>query len=74
MIVVIFVVIIIVQPPVGLALKETVMPTAPMDDLGTAILTLLGGTVGGDITFSGAPRLIDAGITKKENLKEINRR
>ena len=73
MIVVIFVVIIIVRPPVGLALKETVMPTAPMDDLGTAILTLLGGTVGGYITFSGAHRLIDAGITKKENLKEINR-
>ncbi len=73
MIVVIFVVIVIVQPPLGMALKETVMPTAPMDDLGTAILTLLGGTVGGYITFSGAHRLIDAGITKKENLKEINK-
>ena len=73
MIVVIFVVIVIVRPPLGLALKETVMPTAPMSDLGTAILTLLGGTVGGYITFSGAHRLIDAGITKKENLKEINK-
>ena len=73
MIVVIFVVIVIVQPPIGLALKETVMPTAPMGKLGTAILTLLGGTVGGYITFSGAHRLIDAGITKKENLKEINK-
>ena len=73
MIVVIFVVIVIVQPPIGLALKETVMPTAPMGELGTAILTLLGGTVGGYITFSGAHRLIDAGITKKENLKEINK-
>ena len=73
MIVVIFVVIIIVRPPVGLALKETVMPTAPMKDIFPAILTLLGGTVGGYITFSGAHRLIDAGITKKENLKEINR-
>ena len=73
MIVVIFVVIVIVRPPLGLALKETVMPTAPMGELGTAILTLLGGTVGGYITFSGAHRLIDAGITKKENLKEINK-
>ena len=73
MIVVIFAVIVIVQPPLGMALKETVMPTAPMDELGTAILTLLGGTVGGYITFSGAHRLIDAGITKKENLKEINK-
>lgn len=73
MILVIFVMIVIVRPPLGMALKETVMPTAPMKDLGTAILTLLGGTVGGYITFSGAHRLIDAGITKKENLKEINR-
>lgn len=73
MIVVIFVVIVIVRPPVGLALKETVMPTASMGDIFPAILTLLGGTVGGYITFAGAHRLIDAGITKKENLKEINR-
>ena len=72
MIVVIFVVIVIVRPPLGMALKETVMPTAPME-IFPAILTLLGGTVGGYITFSGAHRLIDAGITKKENLKEINK-
>ena len=32
---------------------------------------LLGGTVGGYITFSGGHRLIDAGITGKENLNEI---
>ena len=38
-----------------------------------AILTLLGGTVGGYITFAGAHRLIDAGITKKENLSEIRK-
>ena len=73
MIVVIFVVIVIVRPPLGMALKETVMPTASMDVIFPAILTLLGGTVGGYITFSGAHRLIDAGITKKENLKEINK-
>lgn len=73
MIVVIFVVIVIVRPPLGMALKEAVMPTASMDVIFPAILTLLGGTVGGYITFSGAHRLIDAGITKKENLKEINK-
>ena len=61
MIVVIFVVIVIVRPPLGTALRETVMPQAPMDDIFTAILTLLGGTVGGYITFAGAHRLIDAG-------------
>lgn len=73
MIVVIFVVILIVNPPVGMAVKETFVPTAPMDSIFPAILTLLGGTVGGYITFAGAHRLIDAGITKEENLKEITK-
>lgn len=73
MIIVIFVVIIIVRPPLGTALQETVMPQAPMDKIFTAILTLLGGTVGGYITFAGAHRLIDAGITKKDNLGEITK-
>lgn len=73
MIVVIFIVILIVKPPVGMAVKETFVPTAPMDSIFPAILTLLGGTVGGYITFAGAHRLIDAGITKEENLKEINK-
>ena len=73
MIVVIFVVILIVKPPVGMAVNETFVPTAPMDSIFPAILTLLGGTVGGYITFAGAHRLIDAGITKEENLKEINK-
>ena len=73
MIVAIFVVILIVKPPVGMAVKETFVPTAPMDSIFPAILTLLGGTVGGYITFAGAHRLIDAGITKEENLKEINK-
>lgn len=73
MIVVIFVVILIVRPPVGMALKETIMPTAAMGDMFPAILTLLGGTVGGYITFAGAHRLIDAGITGENNLGEINK-
>lgn len=73
MIVVIFVVILIVKPPVGMAVKETFVPTASMDSIFPAILTLLGGTVGGYITFAGAHRLIDAGITKEENLKEITK-
>ena len=64
---------VLVRPPVGYALKETVAPSAPMGDIFPAILTLLGGTVGGYITFAGAHRLIDAGITKKENLSEIRK-
>ena len=73
MIVVIFVIILIVQPPVGSALKNTVLPETGYSALVPAIITLLGGTVGGYITFSGAHRLIDAGITGEENLKEINK-
>ncbi|MGI6403773.1 MAG: divalent metal cation transporter [Oscillospiraceae bacterium] len=73
MIVVILVVIFIVQPPVGLALKETFAPSTPVLELAPAILTLLGGTVGGYITFSGAHRLIDAGISGEENLDQIKR-
>ena len=73
MIVVIFIVILVVQPPVGSALKNTFVPDAGVTNLFPAIITLLGGTVGGYITFAGAHRLIDAGITGEENLKQINK-
>ncbi len=73
MIIVIFIVIFIVQPPVGMAVKETFVPSVGYSTLFPAILTLLGGTVGGYITFSGAHRLIDAGITKEENLGQIKK-
>ena len=73
MIIVIFIVILIVKPPIGLAVKDTFLPSESMKNLIPAILTLLGGPVGGYITFSGAHRLIDAKITKEENLDEINR-
>ncbi len=73
MIVVIFVIIIVVKPPVGDALVNTFVPASGYTALIPAIITLLGGTVGGYITFSGAHRLIDAGITGEENLKEINK-
>lgn len=73
MIVVIFGIIIVVKPPMGDALKNTFAPSAGVPNLIPAIITLLGGTVGGYITFSGAHRLIDAGITGEENLKEINK-
>ncbi len=73
MIFVIFVVIVIVKPPIGDALKNTVMPSAELSSLFPAILTLLGGTVGGYITFSGAHRLIDAGVTGEKNIGEINK-
>ena len=73
MIVVIFFVIVVVKPPVGSAIKNTFVPDAGVQALVPAIITLLGGTVGGYITFAGAHRLIDAGITGEKNLKEINK-
>ena len=57
----------------GDALKNTFVPEAGVTNLFPAILTLMGGTVGGYITFAGAHRLIDAGITGEKNLKEINK-
>ncbi|MCM3733559.1 divalent metal cation transporter [Fictibacillus nanhaiensis] len=58
------------QPPVGEAVVKTFVPDT-IDVL--AIVTLVGGTVGGYITFAGAHRLLDAGIKGKENLGEVTR-
>ena len=57
-------------PPVGQALKEAVMPSTLSI---MAIITLIGGTVGGYIIFSGGHRLIDAGIVGEENLSKVNK-
>lgn len=57
-------------PPVGEAIEKTIIPDT-IDPM--TIVTIVGGTVGGYITFSGGHRLIDAGITGKESLPEISR-
>ena len=57
------------QPPVALALKESVLPSTINWMM---VLTLVGGTVGGYITFSGAHRIIDAGITGPDKVKQIS--
>ncbi|MDD4321428.1 MAG: divalent metal cation transporter, partial [Acidaminococcaceae bacterium] len=38
-----------------------------------SIVTLVGGSVGGYITFAGGHRLLDAGIAGKENLPEVTK-
>lgn len=56
------------KPPVAEAAQKMLIP----DDFEALILpmiTLVGGTVGGYITFSGAHRLIDSGITGKKNVE-----
>ena len=58
------------SPPAAESVREIVKPSV-ID--WTTILTLVGGTVGGYITFSGAHRIIDAGIVGTENLGRINR-
>lgn len=59
---------IVSAPPVGEALKNTVMPEQ-VDFL--VITTLIGGTVGGYITFAGAHRLIDSNIKGPEHASSI---
>ncbi len=61
---------IVSHPPVGEALRQTVLPDT-VDFL--AVTTLIGGTVGGYITYAGAHRLIDAGVTGPRNARQITR-
>ena len=69
MIIVIIYIAITSAPPVGEAALRTFVPLKI--DLVT-IVTLVGGTVGGYITFSGGHRLLDAGIKGKEALQEVS--
>ncbi len=56
-------------PPVGEALRQAVAPER-VDLL--SIVTIVGGTVGGYITFAGAHRLVDAGVKGVESLPRVN--
>lgn len=60
------------NPPIGQAAVKSVLP----DNYGILMLpmiTLVGGTVGGYITFAGGHRLLDAGIVGYENLQQVNK-
>jgi Mn2+/Fe2+ NRAMP family transporter len=69
MIIVIIYIAVTSSPPVAEAALRTFIPLKI--DLMT-IVTLVGGTVGGYITFSGGHRLLDAGIKGKESLKQVS--
>ncbi len=58
------------HPPLAEAMLRTVAPTK-IDFL--SIVTLVGGTVGGYITFAGAHRLLDAGVSGRAALPEVTR-
>jgi len=57
-------------PPLKETLQKTILPERI--DLYT-ILTLVGGTVGGYISFAGAHRLVDAGIKGAAHRRETNK-
>lgn len=60
---------IVAHPPLGLAIKNAVIP----DQINfLAITTLIGGTVGGYITYAGAHRMLDAGITGPDDVRQIS--
>jgi len=73
MITIVIAVMFITNPPYATAFGHTFLPDFE-EGITSAffpIMTYLGGTVGGYITFSGAHRLMDAGISGKENIKKI---
>lgn len=58
------------HPPILQAVHHTIIPEKISL---IAIVTIVGGTVGGYITFSGAHRLIDAGISGSEHIKFVTK-
>lgn len=58
------------NPPIGTAIHRTFIPEKLS---ATAIVTLVGGTVGGYISFAGGHRLLDAGIKGESQLSSVNR-
>ena len=58
------------HPPYGAAVRSTLVP-ARIQLL--PIITIVGGTVGGYITFAGAHRLVDAGVTGLNSMPDVRR-
>jgi Mn2+/Fe2+ NRAMP family transporter len=58
------------QPPAKQAILSIVWP---QNINLLSIITIVGGTVGGYISFAGAHRLLEAGITGPQNIKQVSR-
>lgn len=58
------------HPPVLQAIQHSFFPEKISL---TAIVTLVGGTVGGYISFAGAHRLLDAGIKGPQQIKQVSK-
>jgi Mn2+/Fe2+ NRAMP family transporter len=63
-------VMIVGSPPYQEALLESVWPSTIN---WMAIITIVGGTVGGYISFAGAHRLLDSGISGPEHMPEVRK-
>lgn len=61
---------IVSNPPVSEAIKHSFFPETMSIP---AIITLVGGTVGGYISFAGAHRLLDAGITGRAHIRDVSK-
>lgn len=59
---------VVAAPPLGEAALRTVLPES-INPL--SIITIVGGTVGGYITFAGAHRLLDAGLSGPGALRSV---
>ena len=60
------------KPPVGTAVMRVFTPENPRD-LFAPMITLLGGSCGGYITFSGAHRLLDAGYGGEKDVAHFRK-
>lgn len=68
-----FYILVVTAPPIGEAARQAVWPDHLDANFMAAIVTLVGGTIGGYIMFSGAHRLLDGGIQGAENAALITR-
>jgi Mn2+/Fe2+ NRAMP family transporter len=70
MIVLTFYILLMTRPPLVEPLRQAIVPE--QFDV-AAVVTLVGGTVGGYIMFSGAHRLLDAGVCGHAHLGQVTR-
>ncbi|WP_090852488.1 NRAMP family divalent metal transporter [Paraliobacillus sp. PM-2] len=63
-------IVIVSDPPIA---EATLRTFVPLELSFYSIITIVGGTVGGFITFAGAHRLLDAGISGPENLSRVTK-
>lgn len=62
---------VVAKPPVGDALVQSVNVGNLDSAMFLALATLVGGTVGGYITYAGAHRMIDSGVQGVDDVKQI---